>query len=207
VPVFKSIYKYFRIARIRISARHLRHREITIIANNCTGAFIYQDLNLRYLSPTIWLYIHTPDYICFLQRLDEHLAMDLRFVSESRYEGVTPYPVGLLGEVEIHFLHYRDPDHARASWEARKQRIRRDRFFVLGSETMGCTVEHIAAFDALPFENKLFFTQNPYPQYSSTVHLKKYQNCDFSEYMRWRDWVEYIDVVKWLNGESDFRLQ
>lgn len=207
MPVFKSMSKFLRVARLGLSARRLRYRDITIISNNCSGAFIYKDLKLRYLSPTIWLYIHTPDYIRFLQRFDEHLAMDLRFVPESRDEGVTPYPLGLLGDVEIHFLHYRDPEHARASWEMRKKRIRRDHFFVLGSEVLECTPEHVAAFDALPFENKLFFTQNPYPQYASTVHLKKYLNRNFIEHVRWRDWAEYIDVVKWLNGEPDYRLQ
>ena len=206
MPFLKSLHKQFRLMRIARSAAHLKDKEITILSNNCSGSFIYQDLKLRYNSPTVGLFFYAPDYLRFLENLDECLAMDLNFARESRYKGAVPYPIGLLGDIEIHFMHYQSPKHARTKWNERKQRIRKDKLFIIGAEMMECTPEIIGRFDKLPFANKIFFTKYAYPQFASTVHLKKYEHRELSDFVRWRDWVEYIDLVKWLNGEPDFRI-
>ncbi len=205
MPVFKSLSKYYRAWRTAASASRLENREISILSNNCCGGFIYKDMKLQFLSPTIGLFFFTPDYIRFLSGLDRYLGMDLSFTRESRFNVVPSYPIGLLDDIEIHFTHYRDQEHARAKWNERKTRIRKDRLFVVGAEVLGCTPEHVRDFDALPFAHKVFFTKYAYPQYKNALQLKRYEKQEFEEYLRWRGWVGYIDLVKWFNGAPDYR--
>lgn len=192
--------------RIAHSAARLLNKEITIIANNCTAGFIYKDMRLRFNSPTIGLFFYAPDYLQFLQRFDEYLEMELDYERDSMCGETAPYPIGRLGEIEIHFQHYKDWRHARAKWNERKTRIQRDKLFIIGSEVKGCTPQIMREFDVLPFRNKIFLTQSPYPQLQSAVHMKKYEHEKDFDYMRRRDWVEYADLVKWFNGEADYRI-
>ena len=77
---------------------------------------IYQYFGLKYLTPTVGLFIMDDDYIRFLENLEYYLAQPIKFIghSQSRYQSVlgkestakNDYPIGLLGDVEIHFLHY-----------------------------------------------------------------------------------------------------
>jgi len=86
----------------------------SIISSNCFAGRIYQDLGLKYLSPTLGLYFMYPDYINFLKNITTYLEAPIYFVNHSKYilgeqrihSWKHPYPVGLLnGELEIHFLH------------------------------------------------------------------------------------------------------
>jgi uncharacterized protein (DUF1919 family) len=191
---------------IRKAAQSLQDRNITIISNNCAGSFIYKDMRLCFNSPTIGLFFYSPDYIKFLKNLDYYLEMELSFTNQSKYEGSFPYPIGVLDDIEIHFVHYKDQTHARTKWNMRKKRILRDKLFIIGAEVKECTPEIIREFDELPFENKIFFTQTPHPLIHSAVHLKRYENIEFESYLRWRGWVEYVDLVKWFNGETNYRI-
>ncbi|MBV5343054.1 DUF1919 domain-containing protein, partial [bacterium] len=43
-----------------------KNLDFTIISNNCWGGGIYEDLNLKYNSPTVGLFFYAPCYIEFL---------------------------------------------------------------------------------------------------------------------------------------------
>ncbi|MGD0941244.1 MAG: DUF1919 domain-containing protein [Terracidiphilus sp.] len=207
MAVFKSLQKRLDRQKILKKTAELKDRNITIISNNCAGGFIYKDLNLVFNSPTIGLFFYSPDYIKFLKELDYYLAKELSFTDKSKYKGEFAYPIGLLDEIEIHFVHYKDETHARTKWDLRKTRILKDRLFILGAEVMECTPEIIREFDELPYKNKLFFSQHAYPQFGSTVQLKEYENCEFEDYMRWRGWNMYVDLIKWFNGDANYRIK
>lgn len=60
--------------------------DTTVISNNCFAGRIMQDLNMKYNSPTLGLYIWTPDYIEFVSKLKYYLTeAKLTFVKHSKY--------------------------------------------------------------------------------------------------------------------------
>lgn len=88
---------------------------------------VYQSLDMEYCSPTVGLYIMPKDYIIFVSKIENYLKMDLRFISfdESKYASFlyenhkTKFPIGVLGDVEIFFLHYDNETTAKEKWMKR----------------------------------------------------------------------------------------
>ena len=155
--------KYF--AKYRASA--LKQREFTIISNNCWGGTIYESYNLPKMSPTVGLFIMADDYIRFCSDLKGYLAKELTFIPPTQsvhFEELQntnnfgKYPVGLLGDVEIMFLHYHSEQEAKEKWERRCKRINWDKMIVKFNDQNGCTYKEAQAFFELPLKNKLFFT-------------------------------------------------
>ena len=113
--------------------RGIKSRDFTIIASNCTGTLPYRFIGMEYLTPTVNLFFHAPCYLKFATHLDHYLAQPLRFIPESRYENGRRahaehgfYPIGVLDDIEIHFMHYSDASDAAEKWNRRKQRINRN---------------------------------------------------------------------------------
>lgn len=61
-----------------------------------------------------------------LKNIKYYLSGDisLQFVKESKYleDFDNRYPIALLDDVELHFLHYADETEARQKWDRRIQR-------------------------------------------------------------------------------------
>lgn len=69
-----------------------------------------------------------------------------------------------------------------------------------------CTEEHIAAFDALPYPNKICFTHVEYPQYKSTFYITGSEDAEYLDSVmnyvhQWwiKRYYDQFDFVKWLN--------
>ena len=107
--------------------RLLTNRDFTIISNNCIAGFIYHDLNMSFLSPTINLTINNHDYIKFLLNIEHYLSLQLVEVKSNDKR----YPVGLLGDIGINFIHYNSFEEAKMAWERRKTRINFKNIYVI----------------------------------------------------------------------------
>jgi len=148
----------------------LKFTDFTIISNNCWGGLVYQYFGLQYASPTIGLFMMDDDYIKFLENLDYYLSQTLVFIShgESKYkerlQGETTakdcYPIALLDDVEVHFMHYKTEDEAQNKWEYRKQRINKNRLLVKMSQRSSDDVTILERFELLPYKNKICFTES-----------------------------------------------
>ncbi len=172
--------QYLRNILAPIRKIGLKNREFTIISNNCWGGIMYQYYGLEYRTPFIGLFIPMPCYIKLLSDFDAAMAADLSFIEagQSEYYRKIPdladkkYPIGVLpGGIEIHFLHYKSREEARAKWEKRKSRINKNNMLVKMAEIDFCTKELIEKFDNLPFKNKICYTANNYPGIKSAVRL------------------------------------
>lgn len=161
----------------------LHHYPFTIISNNCWGAHCYRFYRLPFDTPTIGLYIFTPDYMRMVQNLRHYMEQELRFIScdESKYRdilrarGEEQVPIGLLDDVEIVFLHYKSREEALDKWQRRVKRIHWDNLYFKLAEMNECTDEHLKAFDALPYKNKFVFTIHPRPDIRCAIHYPGYE--------------------------------
>jgi uncharacterized protein (DUF1919 family) len=144
-----------------------------IVSNNCWGAHIYQALDLPYSTPFVGLFVPPVSYLQLLRNFDELMAEAVDFTNSStdprlnkwRQRCDLDYPIGLLGgQVELHFLHYKNPAEAKHKWERRTARMPADparRFFKF-DDREGVTAQDIAAFCALPLQHKVCFTANAF---------------------------------------------
>jgi len=136
---------------------------------------------MPYLSPTVNLFFYAPCYLKFASRLDHYLQQELRFKSESSYakgqqthQRFGRYPIGVLDDIEIHFMHYDSEDDALEKWNKRKQRINRDNIIFAFTDRDLCTYELMQQFDDLPGA-KILLTARHYPWIKSAVHIPAYQ--------------------------------
>lgn len=65
----------------QIRRNSLRNKDFTLISNNCCGGVISHNLGLKFLSPTVNLFIPHDDFIYFLNNLDEALSSDIQQVA------------------------------------------------------------------------------------------------------------------------------
>lgn len=186
-----------------VPRRRLRNKEFTIICDNCWAGKVYSELGIPYQTPFVGLFIFSPDYIKLLNNLDYYLksgGQSLRFVRESKYikEFDNSYPLALLDDIEIHFLHYQSESEVREKWQRRLARIHWDNLYFKFNDNDQCSYELMKIFDNLPFKSKVIFSSKDYEDLTSLVHFKSrekegYVGIDLKIYHR------YFNVVNWLN--------
>lgn len=184
--------------------RRLTNKTPSIISDNCNGGMILHDMQCRFNSPTVNLYFLPDDYLRFVSSLDEYLAMELVEVPSDQ-----PFPVGMLGDVTIYFMHYESFEAAKSKWDERVKRIDRDNLFFMMAEKNGCTKEQLRQFDALPYPNKVVFTHKPYPDIACAYYIKGFEDqgevgvlSDHKPGFFKRRYLDDFDYVRFLNGDG-----
>ena len=71
----------------------LKNRDFTIIASNCNGSFMYYDMELPYLTPTVNLAMEMEDFVTMVENLPWYMEQEFREIMGE--EGSCP--MGLLG--------------------------------------------------------------------------------------------------------------
>lgn len=214
-----SIKDYYNQVRVKIRERfnpllaplrklRLNDKSFTIISNNCWGGHVYRYFGIPYLSPTIGLYIFSDDYIKFLNNLHNYMQMDLTFIpiDKSKYQDIlrqrggknASCPIGLLGDIEIVFLHYDNPKEAKEKWNRRKARINWDNIVVKFSEQNLCTLEILKKFDELKYDKKIMFVTREYGFQSEVVSKEYYGQHEIAnDTIHFR---RYINLSRLING-------
>ena len=190
--------KYLEEKRAR-----LKNVDFSIISSNCNGAFMYKDLGLPYLSPTVNLSIEMNDFVKMVKSLEYYMNIEV-----VELKGEAKYPVGLLGDIKINFLHYRSFEDAVEKWKERKRRINWDNLFIVGTERWNCSYETIGDFEQLPYENKILFTHIEYPEFDSTYYIKGFEGqkylgvlVDYKQQFFQRRYLDDFDYVSFLNRQ------
>ena len=99
--VFLRNYQKVYYHRLR---KRLKNRDFSLFSPNCYAGLIYHRLGLQFKSPTInMLFPSKKEYLKFVSDLKRYLSLDLVESEDERF----PYPVGMLGDVELVFNHYK----------------------------------------------------------------------------------------------------
>lgn len=188
---------YKEIKRMR-----LKNRDATIISSNCNGEYMYYDMKLRFMSPTINLSFDMNDYVKLLGNLRWYMEQPITPYQDDRFN----YPCGMLGNIEIRFNHYKTFEEAAAKWEERKQRINWDNLYIIAIDGDNCTEESLHRFDNLPFKHKVIFTHLPRPDIRSAFYLKGFEDQPgvgvalyFKKQFLIRRYLDDFDYVSFLN--------
>lgn len=160
------------------------------------------------------MYFFSDEYIRFVSDLRKYINTPIKIISykESRYKNELEHyggenlscPIGVLGNVECVFLHYKTDKEAVNKWNKRIKRINWDRLYIKMSEQNFCTPDHIIAFEKLPLKNKFVFVTKNYGIKSQVI---------FGDYFgqdRIQDdttnFRRYVDIISWIN-EKPFKLR
>ena len=170
------------------------------------GGVILHELGMPFLSPTVNLFILPDDYLRMLGDLrrylcDEFLTQD---IEESEKVG---YPVGLLGDVRLWFVHYASFEEASKKWKERCAKVRWDHLYIIMVERDGCTEDNIREFDQLPYKHKVIFTAKEHPDIKSAYCIpgSSEENgqvmdlCRYRGILTGRRWIDMFDYVGFLN--------
>lgn len=193
--------------RLHRKRKKLRNKDMTIFSQNCVGGVMYHDLGLQFRSPTINLFMSTPDFVSFLENPKSYLQLPLDFIDSN-----CPYPVAKLGDLTIYFVHYMTPEEASEKWEARKKRINWDNVFVVMTDRDGCDIETVRRFEALPYQNRVLFSSKVFEDAPHCIALKRYEKQkmvgNLNEYISIfgkRVYEEGLDEVAWFNQELSIK--
>jgi uncharacterized protein (DUF1919 family) len=134
--------------------RHLRAEGVTVISQNCIGGVFYHDMGLQFRSPTVNAFVAGPEFMKLVLELPSYMACEIvmRWGEE--------YPIGSLGDAEIHFVHYDTCEEAKEAWNKRKERINWNRIFVIGTDRDGFDEACYAQWRQIPYP-KLLLTAHP----------------------------------------------
>ncbi len=184
----------------------LKNKDFSIISDNCWGGFTYQYFNLPYKTPFVGLFIFSPDYIELLKDLKGYLDMEIRFIppSQSKYKEELmknktfgTYPIGVLDNIEIHFLHYGSEIEAKTKWVRRLNKIDYDNLVVKFCDRDLATERLIEEFTHLNYERKVLLTAKSYG--SSSEIVLNGENGFFVE-KEWESYLATVNPVQLLNS-------
>lgn len=181
--------------------RRLKHLNPTIISNNCVGGVISHDLGQRFCSPTVNLFFKASDFVKFVSRLPHYLLCEVKEVKCD-----LQYPIGIIDDITVHFLHYNSFDEAKEKWDDRKKRVDYNNLYVMMTEREECNEDVLRLFDSLPLTNKVVFTHNTRPDISCSYQIKGFENgselgiiTDPKPTFWKRRYIDDFDYVSFLN--------
>jgi len=150
--VKRKIQREFRYAKIK-KIRTGDFGDVTIISQNCIGGVVYHDMGKEFLSPTINLFFYAHDFVKFVQNLDYYLGLQINWRWKEEY------PVGILGDIEIHFMHYDNSIEAQNAWNRRSKRIKKNRILVLSTDREGFDRQLFEEWKKIKYPKLLFTAQ------------------------------------------------
>lgn len=204
----KTPWRRLRSLKDTNDRKRLHNRNFTIFSTNCIGGIIYHNLKLKFLSPTINLWISPKDYIKLLKDPQKYLSNSN--MHEIKIENID-YPVGRLNDITIYGQHYKNFDELKYKWDERKKRINWDNTFVFMIERDGCTYQDLLDFDKLPYKNKVVFTQKKYKDIKSCMVLPNSydeENKNVNNLLQYKspfsilETIDGFDYVRFFNGEG-----
>lgn len=207
----KKVRRMLKVRTIKIGAskrrKKLKNTNFTLISNNCWGGLCYEYLDIPFYSPTIGLYFYADDYIRFVSDLKNYIMLPLTFinVNESKhyesliFKGENNVIIGILGDVEIIFLHYKSKEEALEKWNKRVKRINFENLIIKFNDQNECKYNDLKKFDELEVKNKIMFTSKDYKEFKCNIFMKEYHSktCVKDDAFKFK---KYINMVEYINS-------
>lgn len=166
---------------------------LTILSNNCIGGFIYENLNVPYQSPTMFINILPLDFIKLALNPKHYFSMDLVQAEPFQEEfnllngWKVNFPCAYLGELRLMMQHERSFEEAKNKWNRRLLRINYSKILVvMFVEKQLMSDEVLNIFKQIKF-SKILLSNNPI--------VKNERDCFYIDVPDGKDWWETKDGV------------
>ncbi len=217
MEIFRKIYVYlrrkfhvvFKKSILKKENDLLKNTDFVIIADNCWGGAVYQWYERPYNTPFAGVGIYGDCYLKLLSNFDYYMCQPLNFVNKSKYpQRKITYPLALLGDVELHFTHYKTKEDAGTKWERRTERMLKitdkDKYFIKICDAWGADEAIFKKFHELPFKNKVSYTLKSKKTFDSISHIGIYEKHEEDKTIvpngikLFKISFLYFDLTKWL---------
>ena len=198
--LFCKIGSYRLNRKRKIWKKKLVNKNFSILCSTCIGGIIYHDLGLRFLSPTINMYISNPDFIKFACHLKHYMSQKLRFIETEK-----GFPVAMLDDIVLYFNHASSNEEAAENWKRRKERINYDNLYFIFYYREGMTLEQIREIEKASCKRVALITYKPlelpyavYMKGDGSTKQNFLEKDIFGIMTIEKEW----DFVSWLNGSD-----
>lgn len=147
----------------------LANDRFTLLSQNCIGGVFYHDMGLPFQSPTINLYFTAADFVKLAKEPRRYMELSLEV------KWGLDYPLGKLGDIMIHFMHYKTCEEAKAAWERRKARVDYDNIVIISTDMEGFDDSVFEQWKAIPYPKALFTANPKYANDPGSVYYPQYQ--------------------------------
>ena len=176
----------------------------TIICSTCIGGMISHNLGLKFMSPTVNIWMIPSDLVKFVSDIDRYVSSEIVFVKSD------DYPVGKIDDITVYFQHYTSNEEAERKWNERKTRIDKDNLYIITDDkklTDGeieklCQADckRLVIFTADPKKGDPFFAYDCYRKdgevgFYSVRNLKGFAPFE-----------KEFNYAAWLSGASEYRF-
>lgn len=194
-----------------ILRKYIKRKDFTIFSNDCYGGEVYRFMRLPYNTPFVGLMMMGPCYIKFLENPKYYFSFKMKFIESSRYnemnkyrESNNNYPLGLLNDVEIHFLHYNSNSDAAIKWARRVDRVNwNNLFYKFSVDKDYAGLDHLKHFEHLKLPNKLCLSNKVYNFGKTNIYIP---NNVLDATITFRLSLQFFNLIGWLNdGKINFR--
>lgn len=202
-----------------INIRKFRTTDFCLLSNNCWASMhFYQRFGLEYNIPVVGLYISDHDFIKFCNNLEYYLSLPIVFVSpetspayneicrwgsKSGKEEKIEFPVGMIGDITLWFMHYKSEQEAREKWYRRRARLNPDKVIIKWSQRY--------TDDDLIVED---FLKLPYPKFGFVDDACQIESPELIKLAGWTELKDTggdeigfsgrnIDTIKIINDAFD----
>lgn len=144
----------------------------------------------------------------FVKELRYYMDCELKMITASEaehYEALKKakhlnVPIGKLDDVEIVFLHYKDPETAKKKWMTRVERINWENLIIKFSYMSNCTDDLIAEFQRIHGIKKFCFVPKKFEDMEDLIIIPSRINSinDLGDDVF--DWNKYLNVVDLINA-------
>ncbi|WP_341769931.1 DUF1919 domain-containing protein [Aeromonas caviae] len=138
MKIKNKILKFYFKHKISISIDV--HNPPTFISSNCIGTRLYLVRNIPFYSPTIGMWFEPDCFYKLVTNLEYYLSLELEHLD---LNGKCNYPMGSLGDIKVHLMHYDTFSDAKEKWQRRLKRVNYSNIIIINTDRDGCTKEKL----------------------------------------------------------------
>ena len=202
MKISKYYRSFLRLPLNLANRKKLNNRDFSILCNNCVGGVISHELGQRFNSPTVNLFMSSEDYIKFLTRLTYYISVPIEEISSDK-----DYPVGIVDDIIIYFMHYTTFQKAVEKWNTRTKRLKMDNLYVILVEQSDCTENIVKSFCNLPYKHKIVLSTKSFPNCHCVNPISNCEAkfgglidiCKYKSKFTGKRWLDEFDYVRFLN--------
>lgn len=154
---------------LRKVSSKLKVDNFSIISQNCIGGVFYHDMGKMFATPTINLFFKSEDFVRFVLNLKYYLSLELKIAWNEEY------PIGVLDDVTIYFMHYQTCTDAKEMWDKRKARMNYDKIVVFCTDMEEFSDEVYNQWQTIEYPKVLFTASERFAKETGSVYYSKYK--------------------------------
>lgn len=181
----------------------LKNRKFSLLTGNCIGGYLYHQLGLPFLSPTINMMILNQDFKKLILNLEHYLSITPITYEDDKFPDV---PSAKIDDIILHFTHYNSSEEGIAAWEKRKRRIDIDNLYVIISD-IDLSSKDIEELQSAKVKKIVVMTSKDY-NYDYCLYIPAFRGMDHVGDLlgktisgKWK-FERYFDFVGWINSED-----